>query len=120
VREKLLFMVTHGPREPELATIPFVMAAAALASEVDVVMGFQADGVELMEGGVAGTVAAPEFPPLAKLLGDVQEMGGTFLACSPCLKNRAIGTDRLIDGVEVVAAGRFIVEITSSNHVLNY
>ena len=37
--EKLVFMVTHGPAEPELATIPFVMAAAALASDVAVVMG---------------------------------------------------------------------------------
>jgi len=36
--EKLVFMVTKGPAEAELATVPFVMAAAALASDVEVVM----------------------------------------------------------------------------------
>ena len=63
--EKLVFMVTHGPEHPELATIPFVMAGAALASDVEVVMGFQGDGVELMHKGVAEGVAAEAFPPLA-------------------------------------------------------
>ena len=81
--EKLVFMVTHGPAEPELATIPFVMAAAALASDVAVVMGFQGDGVELVKAGVAETVAAPEFPPLAKLLADVRELGGLAARLQP-------------------------------------
>ena len=54
--EKLVIMVTHGPEEPELATIPFVMAGAAVASDVDVVMGFQGDGCRLVQKGVAETV----------------------------------------------------------------
>ena len=44
--EKLVFMILHGPEHPEHATIPFVMAGAALASDVQVILGFQADGVE--------------------------------------------------------------------------
>lgn len=118
--EKLVLMVTHGPKDPERATIPFVMAAAALASDVAVVLGFQADGVELVQAGVAGTVAAPEFPPLSKLLADVQELGAALLVCSPCLKSRGIGTNELIEGAEVVAAGRFVAEITSATNALTY
>lgn len=118
--EKLVFMVTHGPEHPEHATIPFVMAAAALASDVPVVMGFQADGVELVRRGVAETVAAPEFPPLAKLLADVRELGGVLLVCGPCVKNRGIDASDLVDGAEVVAAGRFIAEITSATNSLVY
>jgi predicted peroxiredoxin len=119
--EKLVFMVTHGPAEPELATIPFVMAAAALASDVEVVMGFQGDGVELVRKGGAETVNAPEFPPLAKLLEDVRELGGTLLLCSPCLKSRGIAVPGdLVDGAEVVAAARFIAEITSATNSLVY
>jgi predicted peroxiredoxin len=57
--EKLVIMVTHGPDDPELATIPFVMAGAAVASDVDVVMGFQGDGCRLVQKGVADTVTAP-------------------------------------------------------------
>jgi predicted peroxiredoxin len=32
--EKLILMCTHGPEDPERATIPFVMATAAQASDV--------------------------------------------------------------------------------------
>lgn len=118
--EKLVFMVTHGPDEAELATIPFVMAAAALASDVAVVMGFQGPAVELVKAGVAETVAAPEFPPLAKLLGDVRELGGQLLVCSPCCKSRGIAATDLVQGAEIVAAGRFIAEVTSATNVLTY
>jgi predicted peroxiredoxin len=118
--EKLVFMVTHGPADPELATVPFVMAAAALASDVAVVMGFQSDGVELVKAGVAATVQAPEFPPLAKLLSDVRDLGGLLLVCNPCIKSRGIAPADLVDGAEVVAAGRFIVEITSATNALTY
>ena len=118
--EKLVFMVTRGPAEAELATIPFVMAAAALASDVAVVMGFQGDAVELMKTGVAETVEAPGFPPLAKLLGDVRGLGGSLLVCNPCLKSRGIAPADLVEGTEVVAAGRFIAEITSATNSLTY
>ena len=118
--EKLVFMVMHGPEFPEHATIPFVMAAAALASDVQVVMGFQGPGVELVRTGVAETVQALEFPPLAKLLADVRDLGGQFLVCGPCVKNRSIATDDLVEGAEVVAAGRFIAEITSATNSLVY
>jgi uncharacterized protein len=118
--EKLVFMVTHGPADPELATIPFMMAAAALASDVAVVMGFQGDAVELMKAGVAETVQAPEFPPLGKLLGSVRELGGLLLVCSPCMKSRGIAPTDLVDGAEVVMAGRYIAEITSATNVLTY
>jgi len=118
--EKLVFMVTHGPAAPELATIPFVMAAAALASDVQVVMGFQADGVELVHAGVADTVEAPAFPPLAKLLADVRELGGLLLVCGPCVKSRGIGVEDLVAGAEIVAAARFVVEITSATNSLVY
>jgi predicted peroxiredoxin len=118
--EKLVFMVTHGPKDPELATIPFVMAGAALASDVAVVMGFQGDGVELLKAGVAETVAAPEFVPLAKLLGDVRDRGGLLLVCNPCIKSRGVAPADLVAGAEVVAAGRFIAEITSATNALTY
>jgi uncharacterized protein involved in oxidation of intracellular sulfur len=118
--EKLVFMVTHGADHPEHATIPFVMAGAALASDVAVVLGFQADGVELVKRGVAETVAAGGFPPLARLLDDVRELGAQLLVCGPCINSRGIVPDDLVEGTEVVAAGRFIAEITSATNSLVY
>jgi predicted peroxiredoxin len=119
--EKLVFMVTHGPLDAEMATLPFVMAGAALASDVAVVMGFQAAGVELMHKGVAEGVEAASFPPLGKLLADVRELGGQLLVCGPCIKSRGItAPDDLVEGAEVVAAARFIAEVTSATSTLVY
>jgi predicted peroxiredoxin len=118
--EKLVFMVLHGPSEAEHATIPFVMACAALASDVDVVVGLQADGVELGRVGGVESVEAAGFPPLLKLVADFHALGGRMLVCGPCLNSRGIAPDQLIDGAEVVAAGRFIAEITSATNSLVY
>ena len=118
--EKLVFMVTHGPDHPEHATIPFVMAGAALASDVEVVIGLQAEGVLLARPGTVETIEAPGFPPLAKLFADFRELGGKLLVCSPCLKSRDIAADALVEGAEVVAAARFVVEITSATNCLTY
>ncbi len=117
--EKLMIIATHGPEDPERATIPFVMACAALASDVAVVMGFQADGVHLVHEGEAETVQAPEFQPLAKLLNDFRELGGTLIVCGPCVKSRGIAGS-LVPGAEVVAAGRFVAEVTSATNTLVY
>ena len=118
--EKLVVMVTHGPDEPELATIPFAMAGAAVASDVDVVMGFQGDGCLLVKKGVAETVAAPEFAPLGELMETIKELGGKLLVCSPCIKQRHLSEDDLVEGAEIVAAGRFVAAVTSATTSLVY
>jgi uncharacterized protein len=119
-QEKLVVLVTHGPDEPELATLPFVMAGAAVASDVDVVLGFQGDGCLLAKKGVAETVSYPELAPLGDLLETIAELGGQLLVCAPALKSRGIAEDDLVDGAEVVAAARFIAEITSATNSLVY
>ena len=118
--EKLVVMVTHGPEDPELATIPFAMAGAAVASDMEVVMGFQGDGCLLVKKGVAETVHAPEFAPLGELMGTIKELGGELLVCSPCLKKRGLAQDDLVDGAEIVAAGRFVAEVASATNSLVY
>ena len=60
--EKLVFMVTHGPDDQELATVPFVMAVCRTGLDVQVVMGFQAEAVGSCVKGVAEAVEAPALP----------------------------------------------------------
>ncbi len=119
--EKLVFMMTHGDDNAELATIPFVMAVAALSSDVEAVIGLQADAVRLAVNGAADSVTAEGFPPLAKLMNDYRELGGKLLVCSPCLKCRGIDpATQLVGNAEVVAAARFVAEITSATNSLVY
>ena len=69
---------------------------------------------------MAETVAAPEFAPLGELMETIKEMGGKFLVCSPCIKKRHLSEDDLVEGAEIVAAGRFVAEVTSATNSLVY
>jgi predicted peroxiredoxin len=119
-RSKLVLMVTHGPEDPERATIPFVMATAAQASDVDVVMGFQGNGVLLTVRGMADHVAASGFPPLKDLLSAYSEGGGRIYACGPCVASRSIAKQDMLPSATVVGAATFVAECVSATNVLVY
>jgi predicted peroxiredoxin len=120
-KEKLILMCTHGPEDPERATIPFVMATAAQASEVEVVIGFQANGVMLIMNGIAEHVYASGFPSLKELLDIYLENGGKLLVCGPCVKSRQIDpTKDFIQGATVVNAATFVKECAEATNVLVY
>lgn len=118
---KLILMCTHGPEDPERATIPFVMATAAQASDVDVVIGFQANGVMLARKGCAEHVFAAGFPSLKELMDIYIENGGKLFVCGPCVKSRQINPDEeFIPGAMVVNAATFVKECTEATNVLVY
>ena len=120
-KEKLILMCTHGPEDPERATIPFVMATAAQASEVEVVLGFQANGVMLILDGIAQHVHASGFPSLKELLDIYLENDGRLLVCGPCVKSRQIDPEKeFIEGATVVNAATFIHECAKATNVLVY
>ncbi len=119
--EKIVIMCTHGPEDPERATIPFVIATAAQASEVDVVIGFQASGVMLVRKGCAEHVFAAGFPPLKELMDAYIEAGGKLYVCGPCVQSRKLNpqTD-FIENATVINAATFVKEITEATNSLVY
>lgn len=119
-KKKLVFMVTHGPENPELATIPFVMAATALASDIEVIMGFVGNGAFLVLRGMAERVAAPGFPPLKELLDIYTEGGGRLYVCGPCVGARQIKDEELIDGAAITGSATFVAEYATAANVVVY
>jgi len=118
---KLIIMCTHGPEDAERATIPFVLATASQASDVEVVLGFQVNGVMLVRKGCAEHVFAAGFPPLKELLDIYVENGGKLLVCGPCVKSRQINPEEeFISGATVVNAATFVKECTEATNVLVY
>jgi len=120
-KELLFLMCTHGPEDPERATIPFVMATAAQASEVEVRIGFQANGVMLIRKGCPEHVFASGFPPLKDLMDIYLENGGQLLVCGPCVQSRKINPkEEFIEGATIVSAATLIKEVTEATNVLVY
>lgn len=120
--EKILYFGTVAGEDPEKAAMPFVMANAALAMDVEAVIALQGKGVYLAQKGYVEKMTKPGgFPPLEKLLSDFLELGGKLLVCVPCIKERNIDEKRdLIEGAETTAAGALNVMAIESNAVFVY
>lgn len=118
--EKLVIICTYGGENPEKATLPFVMATAAQASDVEVVVILQSNAVVLAKVGEAEKSSAQGFIPVKELIDTYISLGGTLLLCSPCLKERNIGKEELINGTSIIAAGTVISEVMSARSVLTY
>jgi uncharacterized protein involved in oxidation of intracellular sulfur len=119
-KQKIVYIATHGPEDPERATFPFVLANAALAMEAEAVVALQGTAVLLAFRGTVEHIFAEGLPPLKTLVDDFFDLGGRLLVCTPCLKSRQIEPSELIEKSEVVAAAVLTKEILSAKAVLNY
>lgn len=117
---KLLIISTVGPENPEKASLPFVLATASQALEVEVTMILQSSAVVLAKKGEAEKVNAEGFQPLKEMLDTFLDMGGKLYLCSPCLKQRQIVKEDLIEGTEIVAAGTLVDSVMSASQVVTY
>ncbi|OPZ29656.1 MAG: DsrE/DsrF-like family protein [Bacteroidetes bacterium ADurb.BinA174] len=118
--EKIVFISTAGIDTPERATLPFVIATAALTVDVEVIMVLQAGAVMLAKKGMAEHIQAPGLMPMKKLISDFIEFGGKVLVCSPCLKERNVNPEDMIEGAQVVAAATVVDEILSAKSTVTY
>ncbi|MFN2215547.1 MAG: DsrE family protein [Anaerolineales bacterium] len=119
--DKLVIICTHGPENFELATLPFMMANAAQAAEVEVLIALQGPAAWLARKGVAERIEAPSFPPFVDLLNSYVEAGGEIYVCGPCVKARKIDPEtEFVDGARVVTAPLLIKEVMDAGKVLTY
>jgi uncharacterized protein involved in oxidation of intracellular sulfur len=119
-REKIVIFGTHGPEDPERASLPFVIGNAALVMEVDAVVFLQGTAVLLAKEGCYEHVFAAGLPPLKDLMDSFVEQGGTILVCTPCIQERKIAKDMLLEQAIPVKAGRAVMEILEANNVMTY
>lgn len=118
--EKVVYICTHAGEDPERASLPFVLANAALAMDLEAVVVLQSTGVFLAKKGYVDNVLAGGLPPLKKLLADFMEQGGKLMVCVPCIKERQIAESDLISGAEPTAAAKLTLELLSANASLVY
>lgn len=119
--EKVLYMTTYGGENPEKASMPFVMALAALSMEIEVTIALQGNSVYLAQKGYAEHVLPTGgFDHISKLITDFVSLGGKLLVCVPCIKERNIDPSDLIEGAETTAAGKLTVRAIEADAVLVY
>ena len=120
VDKKVGFLVTHAADDPERATLPFMLATGAMAMGVEPVVILQMEGVRLAIADGAEAAAAPGLAPLADLMGAVLAAGFPIMVCSPCMTDRGITEDQLLDGFFVGGAGQVVQSMLECESFLTY
>jgi predicted peroxiredoxin len=118
--EKIVIFATHGPEDPERATIPFVFANAAIAMDVEVTVVLQGTAVLLAKKGCYEYIICAGYDPIQKLVDTFLELGGKLFVCVPCIQERSITSDMLVEKAELAKSGRAIQEVLEAKAVLNY
>ena len=117
-QEKILYVCTCDEDQSEKAHMPFVLANAALAMDINATIVLQGDGVKIAQRGFVDTMPpGGGFPPLKDLFASFIEQGGKLWVCSPCIKKRGIAESDLVEPSSITAAGSVNLEAIASDAV---
>lgn len=106
----LVIKVTAGANDAERCNQAFTVAAAAVASGVDVSLWLTGESAWFALPGRAAEFKLPHAAPLEDLLASVLA-AGTVTLCTQCAARRSIETSDLIDGIRIAGAPTFVAEV---------
>ena len=90
------------------ATVAFVVANAAVASDKDTMVFLSVEGVRLGQLGDAEKIHEEGFAPLKELMTNFAAAGGKIFVCSPCFKKRGLDDTKLVDGATIVGCAKLV------------
>ena len=105
--------ITHSKDNADKATVGFVVANAAVASDKDTMVFLSIEGVRLSQKGFADSIHETGFAPLKELMDNFAKAGGKIFVCSPCFKKRSLDESNLVAGA-VIVGGAKLVEFLSN------
>jgi len=105
---KFVVSLTHAKNDTDKATVAFVVANAAVASDKDTLVFLSIEGTRLSQKGYADDIHEEGFAPLKDLMTNFVNAGGKIYVCSPCFKKRALAEDKLVAGAAVVGGAKLV------------
>ena len=112
MKKKFGVSLTCAENDTDKATVAFVVANAAAASDQETLVFLSIEGVRLSQKGYADRIHEEGFAPLAELMANFVKAGGTIWVCSPCFKKRKLDDKALVPGASIVG-GASLVEFLS-------
>ncbi len=119
-KESMVIFITHGAEDQERVILPYVVANAALAMDVEVSIVLQGTGVTTAKKGIYEHIFVPGLDPLETHMKNFFEFGGAMYVCVPCLEERKITADMLIEQAKLVKAGVVVQACLEADAILNY
>jgi predicted peroxiredoxin len=111
--QRFCISLTYAKNDADKATVAFVVANAAAASEKEALVFLSTEAVRLSQKGYADDIAEQGFAPLKELMANFVKAGGKIWVCSPCFKKRNLDDKQLVDGASIVG-GASLVEFLSA------
>jgi predicted peroxiredoxin len=120
VAGKFCVSLTCAKDNPDKATVAFVVANAAVASEKETMVFLSTEGVRLSQKGYADDIHEEGFAPLKELMGNFVKAGGKVYVCSPCFKRRKLDEGKLIDGSVIVGGAKLVEFLGEHSPAVTY
>lgn len=105
---KFVVSITCAKDNTDKATVGFVVANAAAASDKETVVFLSTEGVRLAVQGYVDGVHEEGFSPLKDLVASFSKAGGMVYVCSPCFKRRGLDESKLVPGAMMVGGAKLV------------
>lgn len=117
---KFCVSLTCSKDNTDKATVAFVVANAAVASEKETLVFLSIEGVRLSQQGFADDIHEQGFDPLKGLIEKFTKAGGQIWVCSPCFKKRALDEKKLIPGATIVGGAKLVEFLSQGAPSVSY
>ena len=105
---KFVVNLSRAKDDTDRATVAFVVANAAVASDKETLVFLSIDGTRLSQKGYADDIHEDGFAPLRELMANFVGAGGKIFVCSPCFKKRKLDENNLVPGAVVVGGAKLV------------
>lgn len=117
---KFCVSLTCSKDNTDKATVAFVIANAAVASDKDTLVFLSIEGVRLSQQGYADDIREEGFAPLRELMDNFVKAGGKVWVCSPCFKKRKLDEGKLIAGATIVGGAKLVEFLSDGSPCVCY
>jgi predicted peroxiredoxin len=117
---KFCVSLSFAKDNPDKATVAFVVANAAAASNQQTLVFLSIEGVRLSQKGYADDIREEGFAPLKDLMENFVKAGGTIFVCSPCFKKRGLNEGNLVAGATIVGGAKLVEFLSDGTPCMSY
>jgi predicted peroxiredoxin len=117
---KFCVSLTHAKDNTDKATVAFVVANAAVASDKETMVFLSTEGVRLSQKGYADDIHEEGFAPLKELIENFAKAGGQIYVCSPCFKRRKLDEHNLVPGAVIVGGAKLVEFLSDGSPSVSY
>ena len=117
---KFCVSLTFAKDNTDKATVAFVVANAAAASNQQTLVFLSIEGVRLSQKGFADGIHEEGFAALKDLMDNFVKAGGTIWVCSPCFKKRKLDENNLVAGASIVGGAKLVEFLSDGTPCISY